>query len=151
MDTNSVKISLEYDANTRSHIAELHFGNMVARVPGNARYLTDDFYDGYCGMEVPSRAHKVFAKHKLTRLTDASNGEIMRILRKVFVEGDTSVFQKQTKDRTAKSVSPHKYETIKVNVRNDEAIQDLFADDDFIKIQNKNRKLVKGKPKANGE
>jgi hypothetical protein len=132
MDTSSIKISLKYDANTRSHVAELHFGNVVARIHGDTRYLTDDFYDGYCGMEVPSGAHKIFAKHDLDKLTDASNGEIMRILRKVFVEGDTSVFQKQVKNRTAKSVSPHKYETIEVNVENDEAIQDLFADNDFI-------------------
>ncbi|MDR2737956.1 MAG: hypothetical protein LBB18_03395 [Puniceicoccales bacterium] len=148
MDTNSVKISLEYNANTRSHIAKLHFGNIVTRVPGDARYLTDDFYDGYCGMEVPSEVHKIFAKHDLDRLTDASNGEIMRILRKVFVEGDTSVFQKQTKDRIAKNASPHKYETIKVNVRNDEAIQDLFADDDFIKIIEQKPKTPKKRVKG---
>jgi hypothetical protein len=134
MAINSVKITLEYEAETGAHVAKLQFGGVTARVDGNARYLTDDFYDGYCCLEVPNNAHRIFARHRLNRLTDASNGSLMRVLRRVFVDCDTSAFQQQVQNRQAKNAHGHAYKPIEVNVKNDRAVQDLFADDDFIEI-----------------
>jgi hypothetical protein len=145
MDTNSVKINLSYDPKTKAHIAELKFGNVTARVNGNARYLTDDFYDGYCYLDVPKEADKIFAKHRVDKLTDSANKELMRILRKVFVNGDVSAFQEQTKNRTAKNAPRHDYKPIEVNVKNDEVVQDLFADDYFVQIAEREPKTLRSK------
>jgi hypothetical protein len=123
-------------------MADLCFDSVVAHVPGDANYLCDDFYDGYCCLEIPREAHKIFAKYHVNKLTDAANGEIMSVLRKLFVGGDASAFGKQMADRKAIIEQG----SIRVNVKNDAAIQDLFADEEFIKL---NKEFCKNKKQAN--
>ena len=68
----------------------------------------------------------------------------MGVLRKLFVGGDASAFQKQMKDGTVKTEQG----SLRVNVRNDTAVQDLFADGEFVKLNEEFRKNRKRANKA---
>jgi hypothetical protein len=124
---STVKITVRYDENNARRVADLHFGNVVVHVYGDARYLIDDFRDGYCHIEAPSYAHKIFAKYNMNKLQDPSNAALMSELRTLFVdENDPLVAIKSINSRE-----------IEVDVSQDEDVQNMFVDENFIELQQK--------------
>ncbi|MDR0742453.1 MAG: hypothetical protein LBE98_03245 [Puniceicoccales bacterium] len=125
--TNEIEISLEYkqyDEFNKFPIVSIHLGKFLLEVRGDDKHITDYFHDGVCDVQIPNDAANLFIKHKLYKFTDDSNPAIMSILRKVFIDQDSSCFK-------FKKLNNRKVKCCTVDVSNDQKIQGLLNDPKF--------------------
>ncbi|MDR2778985.1 MAG: hypothetical protein LBB16_01720 [Puniceicoccales bacterium] len=123
----NIQISLDTEksnAYNKSQIVNIHLGRFSLHVRSDDRYLTDCLLEGYCNVRVPNDAANLFIKHKLYKFTDESNPAIMSILRKVFIDQDSSCFK-------FKKLNNRKVKCCTVDVSNDQKIQGLLNDPKF--------------------
>ncbi len=114
-----MKINLNCGANNEI-IAQLNFKQIPVYIYENTRYLLDDLYDGYCQLPLQNeKTYDLFAKHNVQKITQKSNPNLMRELINLFVKNDYMNNGHLVKRE------------IKVNISDDENIQELFEDEDF--------------------
>jgi hypothetical protein len=127
--TPKITVDLIWPDDSPYRTAEIKLGKFKLSVHEGDEHLTENLYDGMCPVPIPAGVKHVFRKHKLYLLTKNSNPEIIKLLRKVFVDQDDSDFKGESLDlRTAEVV-----------LKKDKTINSLLCDSSFIAL-NKGQK-----------
>jgi hypothetical protein len=122
-------INLYLDTSGAYNILEIKLGKFSLSVAENDRYLTECLNNGYCDIDLPNDAFDVMFKHKLFKLQENTNPEIMQVLKDVFVRCDEKGF-KDTSIQTRK--------VLNLELKEDKIIPGLLSDPNFQKLNSEN-------------
>jgi hypothetical protein len=131
MKTTEITLSLDSTPEQFGYTVSINLGPFTLDVNEGDRYLRDCIREGICKVGVPKRACNLFAKHRLYQITRESNPEIMRILKKVFLD-------ENVKDFVAEKINGREVKILKLKLQRDETIPGLLNDPDFQKLNSGN-------------
>jgi hypothetical protein len=109
----------------------LYLGNNFAiNVREGDRYLYESIKDGVCRIKIPKEACDLFTKHGLYRISAMENPEVMRVLKKVFLNCDTKDFREIEKKIGQRVVR----KSMELKLTKDRTIVPLINDPEFERL-----------------